>query len=104
MASNDQAADRNPGGAASAVKFGGIAALAGGAAALTGGFLLATLCCWAPALIVALGIGSFYAAAYGYRYLLLGLGAALVGIGLFWARRKRRASECPCGPEGEANA
>lgn len=103
MTNDDPATNRKPD-APDAAKIGRIAALSGGAAALVGGFLLATLCCLAPALIVALGIGSFYAAAYGYRYLLLGLGAAMVGTGLFWAWRKRKADECPCGPEGEANA
>lgn len=100
---NDDLATAGPSGPPAAGNVGGTTAVAGGVAALIGGILLAGLCCWAPALIVALGIGSFYAAAYGYRYVLLGAGAALVGAGLFWAWRKRRADACPCGPEGDSN-
>ncbi len=77
-------------------------ALTGVAAAL-GGVLLASLCCLAPALIVALGIGSLYGALYGYRYVFGGVGAALIVGGLLWARRQRGSGACACEQEGESN-
>ncbi|MBU6430301.1 MAG: hypothetical protein KGR26_14900 [Cyanobacteria bacterium REEB65] len=69
---------------------------AAGIASAVTGVLLVTLCCWAPAVIVALGLGSLYALLYGYRYVFGAAGAALVVAGLIWARRSRSVGACGC--------
>ena len=72
------------------------AATATGIVALLASAILMFLCCWAPALILALGLTSLYGALYGYRYLFGAAGVALIAAGLLWARRKRRQGACSC--------
>ncbi|MBU6429840.1 MAG: hypothetical protein KGR26_12580 [Cyanobacteria bacterium REEB65] len=82
--------------AAPGIDKGARAATATGIVALLTSAILMFLCCWAPALILALGLTSLYGALYGYRYLFGAAGAALVAGGLLWAWQKRRHGACAC--------
>ena len=47
-------------------------------------------------LIIALGLGTIYGALYNLRWMIMALGVALLGLGLFWRWRNRRRGACDC--------
>lgn len=79
-------------------KKGPLAVLTGGLLVM-GGILLSSLCCWAPALIIGLGLSSVFAVLHGLRGLFIGAGAALIVAGLAWIVYQRRQGSCGCQKE-----
>lgn len=79
----------------------GLFAALGGILLLGFGFLASTMCCWAPALVIGLGLGSavipVIGVMYGARWALVGAGGLLVVGGLtWWWLRTQQNRACDC--------
>lgn len=72
----------------------GVLAAAGGGLLLAGGLFLSLACCWAPALLVGLGLTTIFGALHGFRLLFIALGSLLIVGGLGWALYSRRQGRC----------
>lgn len=74
----------------------GIFATVTGIAIAAGAFFLASACCWAPALILSLGLGGAFAAFLGVRWYIVAVGIVLALGGIAWQARHRRQAACAC--------
>lgn len=74
----------------------GLLATLGGGILLLGGLFLSLACCWAPALVIGLGLTTVFAALHGFRVLFMVIGGILVVGGLAWAISKRLQNDCDC--------
>lgn len=77
----------------------GLFAVTGGVVIAAGALLLSTACCWAPALILSLGLGSAFGAFMGAKWYIVAAGVTLALAGLAW-HLKRRNSASDCCPPG----
>lgn len=77
----------------------GLVAAAAGALLAVGAIILSTACCWAPALILSLGLGTAFAAFLGVKWYLVAAGAVFALGGLFWHLRRRKRDACGCDPQ-----
>lgn len=73
----------------------GILAAASGIGLLITGVFAATACCWVPALIITLGLGSIIGVLHGASTPLIAAGVLLLLGGSIWQWRKR-GSSCEC--------
>lgn len=76
----------------------GLLAVIGGVALAAGTLLLSTACCWAPALILSLGLGSAFAVFLGAKWYLVAVGAGLAVVGLGWQLRRQKGDPDCCAP------
>lgn len=76
----------------------GPAALVTGVLIAVVGFALPSACCWAPALIMSLGLGTIIGALHNAQAYLIAAGLALAAVGAVWQLRRRRPDACGCEP------
>lgn len=77
----------------------GLLAAAGGIVIAAGTLILSTACCWAPALILSLGLGSAFGAFLGLKWHIVATGAILAIAGLAWHLVRRRSAPDCCSPD-----
>lgn len=83
----------------------GLLAAVTGVSVALGALGLSTACCWAPAVILSLGLGSAFAAFLGAQWYIVAAGAVLAVGGLAWHVRRRDQDACGCAtPDGEGRS
>ncbi|MNS28216.1 hypothetical protein D3C72_601850 [compost metagenome] len=79
----------------------GLVTAGAGISIAIGAFILSSACCWAPALIVSLGLGSMFGAFMGVHLYVVAAGAALTAVGLLWHMQRRSRHKTDSNSSGE---